>query len=142
MIEIDIDEVDEDRKNQRCNNFVLKLIKGDITKLEVDSIVNAAHENLTGGGGVDGAIHQNAGPKLLGECLNLYGCPEGEARITGAYDINSKYIIHTVGPVWSQNKDKQDSAIEILKKCYRSCLLFAEMQGLKSIFPDKLPELN
>ena len=120
--------------NERTMFINMELEKGDITKLEVDAIVNAAHDHLTGGGGVDGAIHKASGHKLLGECLNLYGCPEGECRITSGYDLPAKYIIHTVGPVW--NKRQQEISAEILGKCYRNCLQMAEMQGLKSIaFP-------
>ncbi|KKL23323.1 hypothetical protein LCGC14_2426560, partial [marine sediment metagenome] len=103
--------------NERTMFINMELEKGDITKLEVDAIVNAAHDHLTGGGGVDGAIHKAAGQKLLGECLNLYGCPEGEARITGAYNMLCKYIIHTVGPVWTYNSLKETYK-EILGKCY------------------------
>ena len=121
--------------NVRTPYVDLELVKGDITKLEVDAIVNAAHDDLTGGGGVDGAIHKAAGQKLLGECLNLYGCPEGESRITGAYDIPAKYVIHTVGPVWA-NGSHSDTKIDVLKNCYYSCLRLADFQGLKSIaFP-------
>jgi len=120
--------------NEKTLEVDIELVKGDITKLEVDAIVNAAHDDLTGGGGVDGAIHKAAGQKLLGECLNLYGCPEGECRITLGYDLPAKYIIHTVGPVWTKKEKKK--AEDILSKCYRSCLYAAEMQGLKSIaFP-------
>jgi O-acetyl-ADP-ribose deacetylase (regulator of RNase III) len=124
--------------NERTPYVDIELVRGDITKMEVDAVVNAAHDDLTGGGGVDGAIHKEAGQKLLGECLNLYGCPQGEARITGAYDMPSKYIIHTVGPVWTPNTDTKN-AIDIqndLRKCYLSSLDLAEKQGLKSIaFP-------
>jgi O-acetyl-ADP-ribose deacetylase (regulator of RNase III) len=111
--------------------IILKL--GDITKMGVDVIVNAAHEGLTGGGGVDGAIHKAAGPRLLGECLNLNGCQVGESRMTSAYDLPCKYVLHTVGPVWT----KADLKAPIyLKMCYMSCLAFAELQGLMSIaFP-------
>ena len=114
----------------------IDVIKGDITTRQVDVIVNAAHSDLTGGGGVDGAIHKAAGDKLLGECLNLYGCREGEARITGGYNLFAKYIIHTVGPVWTYPPEEQEKAKKILPSCYINCLNFAEKQGLKSIsFP-------
>lgn len=116
----------------------IELIRGDITKLEVDAIVNAAHEDLTGGGGVDGAIHKAAGQQLLGECLNLYGCKESEARITGAYNLPSKYVIHTVGPVWQSGMNENEIFAKKIKlrNCYHSCLGVASGQGLKSIaFP-------
>ena len=111
----------------------IELIHGDITIQDVDAIVNAAHEGLSGGGGVDGAIHRAAGPTMTGECLNLYGCEVGQARITGGYNLPAKYILHTVGPVWRGGTfgEKED-----LANCYKSCLSFAYMQGLKSIaFP-------
>lgn len=117
-------------------SVTVEAIKDDITTREVDAIINAAHTGLTGGGGVDGAIHHAAGPRLLGECLNLYGCREGEARITSGYDIPAKYVIHTVGPVWTPKEEDQEKAKETLAKCYESCLELAERQGLKSIaFP-------
>lgn len=123
-------------KNEPNFSVDVEVVKDDITKRKVDVIVNAAHDDLTGGGGVDGAIHAAAGQKLLGECLQLYGCPEGETRITGAYDLPAKYIIHTVGPVWSPDKEKQQEAMALLSRCYRNSLSVAEMQGMKSIaFP-------
>ena len=121
--------------NDRTPYVDIELTMGDITQIEVDAVVNAAHDNLTGGGGVDGAIHKAAGQKLLGECLNLYGCPQGEARITGAYNMPSKYIIHTVGPIWTVS-ESPDILKLMLRSCYLSCLHLAERQGLKSIaFP-------
>ena len=121
--------------NEKTPYVDVELNMGDITQYEVDVVVNAAHDDLTGGGGVDGAIHKASGQKLLGECLNLYGCPQGEARITGAYNMPSKYIIHTVGPVWT-NTIPPDTKIDMLKNCYYSSLRIADLQGLKSIaFP-------
>jgi len=123
-------------KNEPNFSIDIEVVKDDITKREVDVIVNAAHDDLTGGGGVDGAIHAAAGQKLLEECLQLYGCPEGETRITNGYDLPAKYIIHTVGPVWTSDKKKQAIAIATLSHCYRNALSMAELQGLKSIaFP-------
>ncbi len=132
MSEIDMMERE---KNEKTPYVDIELIRGDITTLEVDAIVNAAHDDLMGGGGVDGAIHQAAGQKLLGECLNLYGCPQGEARITNAHNMPSKYVIHTVGPVWTQSKFPAVHEGGLMQ-CYKSCLTMAELQGLKSIaFP-------
>ena len=135
-IENDLFSMTGRETNEPSISVDIDIVKDDITKREVDVIVNAAHEHLTGGGGVDGAIHKAAGQKLLGECLHLYGCPEGEARITNGYDLPAKYIIHTVGPVWTPNDHAQLIAKRTLTECYKNCLNLAEMQGMKSIaFP-------
>jgi O-acetyl-ADP-ribose deacetylase (regulator of RNase III) len=111
----------------------LKLVRGDITRLAVDAIVNAANTTLLGGGGVDGAIHHAAGPELLAQCRTLGGCRPGEAKITRGYKLPAAHVIHTVGPVWSGGTRGEP---ETLSNCYRNSLRLAVDNGLRTIaFP-------
>lgn len=109
------------------------ILQGDLTRMEVDAIVNAANSNLMGGGGVDGAIHRAAGMELQLACSALGGCPPGEARITPGFRLPARHVIHTVGPVWNGG-DRGEA--DLLARCYRSCLALARDRGLQTIaFP-------
>ena len=111
----------------------ISVVEGDITKQNVDAIVNAANTTLLGGGGVDGAIHRAAGPELLAECRTLGGCATGQAKITKGHRLPAKWVIHTVGPVWHDGKRDED---DLLASCYRSCFALVVRHGIRRVaFP-------
>jgi O-acetyl-ADP-ribose deacetylase (regulator of RNase III) len=120
-------------RGERFSDGVIEVVMGDITQQRVDAIVNAANESLLGGGGVDGAIHRAAGPRLLEATRKIGGCPTGEARITPGFDLPARYVIHTVGPIWHGGTRSED---QYLARCYRNAMRLAHEHDVRSIaFP-------
>src|SRR5258705_10893424 len=115
----------------RVKHASLELLQGNIVDQDVDAIVNAANSSLLGGGGVDGAIHDAAGPELLAECRTLNGCNTGDAKITRGYGLPARHVIHAVGPVWSRKRE--DECDQLLASCYRASLTLAAKHGIASI---------